>query len=73
MRAGTEQVLFVADSKTHDPHLYENVRKITGNVQAVFIGTAYLGQTVEAFIRSCLAGSIQGNRRLPWKRNFEPD
>jgi len=46
VRAGTEQMLFAADSKTDDPHLYENVRKLTGTIQTVFIGTCYLSQTV---------------------------
>jgi hypothetical protein len=49
VRAGTERILFAADSKTADPHLYENVRKITGNIQTVFIGTCCTGQTVETF------------------------
>lgn len=49
VRAGTEQMLFAADSKTPDPHLYENVRKITGNIQTVFIGTCCVGMTVEKF------------------------
>lgn len=47
VRAGTEQILFAADSNTADPHIYENVRNITGNIQTVFIGTACSGQTVE--------------------------
>jgi diiron non-heme beta-hydroxylase-like protein/beta-lactamase family protein len=49
VRAGTEQMLFAADSKTHDPHLYENVRNLTGDIQTVFIGTCCLGQSVETF------------------------
>ncbi len=49
VRAGTEQMLFAADSKPFDPQLYENVRKITGNIQTVFIGTCCIGQTVEEF------------------------
>ncbi|HEX7837087.1 MAG TPA: MBL fold metallo-hydrolase [Kofleriaceae bacterium] len=49
VRAGTEQMLFAADSKTPDPHLYENVRKITGNIQTVFIGTCCSGQPVHGY------------------------
>jgi len=49
VRAGTEKILFAADSKTLDPQLYENVRKLTGAIQTVFIGTCCIGQTVEQF------------------------
>jgi hypothetical protein len=46
VRVGTEQMLFAADSKTFDPHIYENVRNITGDIQTVFIGTSCSGQSV---------------------------
>lgn len=49
VRAGAERMLFAADAKTFDSHIYENVRAITGDVQTVFIGTAPLGQSVEKF------------------------
>jgi hypothetical protein len=45
-------MLFAADSKTFDPHLYDNVRNITGDIQTVFIGTCCVGQTVEQFYPS---------------------
>jgi hypothetical protein len=42
-------MLFAADSKMLDPYLYENVRKITGNIQTVFIGTCCSGQSVDEY------------------------
>jgi hypothetical protein len=49
VRVGTEQLLFAADSNTFDPRTYENVRKLTGDIQTVFIGTCCTGQSVETY------------------------
>ena len=70
IRAGTEQILFAADSKAHDPHLYENVRKITGDIQTVFIGTAHMGVTVEAFYPFLFSWFEPGQQEAATKEKF---
>lgn len=49
VRFGTEQMLFTADSNTFESRTYEDVRKITGDIQTVFVGTACTGQSVETY------------------------
>jgi hypothetical protein len=49
VRLGTERMLFAADSDTFDPRTYESVRKLTGDIQTVFIGTCCSGQSVETY------------------------
>lgn len=70
VRAGTQQVFFAADSKTRDPHLYENVRKITGDVQAVFIGTANMGVAVNKFYSLLFGWFEPGQQATAWEEKF---
>jgi hypothetical protein len=55
VRVGSEQMLFAADSKMLDPHLYGNIRDITGNIQTVFIGTCCSGQPVDGYYPALFA------------------
>lgn len=71
VRAGIEQVLFAADSKTHDPSLYENVRRITGNIQTVFIGTCCVGQTVDVFYPPLFGWVEPGQQAAALEEKFE--
>jgi L-ascorbate metabolism protein UlaG (beta-lactamase superfamily) len=43
VRAGTEQILFAADSDCLDSHMYAHVRRILGPIQTVFIGLECVG------------------------------
>jgi L-ascorbate metabolism protein UlaG (beta-lactamase superfamily) len=43
VRAGTEQMLFAADSDCLDRRVYENVRKAIGPVETLFLGTESVG------------------------------
>jgi L-ascorbate metabolism protein UlaG (beta-lactamase superfamily) len=38
VRCGQEKILFAADSNCVEPQLYENVRRIIGDIQTVFLG-----------------------------------
>jgi len=71
VRVGTEQMLFAADSKTFDPHIYENVRNITGNIQTVFIGTACSGQSVDTFYPSLFGWFERGQQAAALEEKFQ--
>lgn len=71
IRAGTEQMLFAADSKTHDPRLYENVRKITGNIQTVFIGTCCSGQPVDGYYPALFGWCESGQQAGALEEKFQ--
>jgi hypothetical protein len=43
VRAGSERVMFAADSDCLDPRMYEHVRRAVGPVQTVFIGMECVG------------------------------
>jgi L-ascorbate metabolism protein UlaG (beta-lactamase superfamily) len=43
VRAGSEQVLFAADSACLDESIYRNVRKLIGPIQTVFLGMECVG------------------------------
>lgn len=71
VRAGTEQMLFAADSKAADPLLYENVRGITGSIQTVFIGTCCVGQTVEQFYPPLFGWFEPGQQAAALEEKFQ--
>lgn len=43
VRVGQEQILFTADSCCLDKRLYEHIRKVFGQIRAVFLGMEYIG------------------------------
>lgn len=71
VRAGTEQMLFAADSKTFDPRIYENVRNVTGDIQTVFIGTACSGQSVQIFYPPLFGWFERGPAAAALEEKFE--
>jgi L-ascorbate metabolism protein UlaG (beta-lactamase superfamily) len=43
IRAGREQVLFAADSACLDEYIYENLRRVLGRIETVFLGMECVG------------------------------
>lgn len=63
IRAGSERVLFAADSNCLDRRLYEHLRRILGDIETVFLGMECVGAPL-----SWLYGAL-----LPSKLNYTND
>ena len=63
IRAGSERVLFAADSNCLDQKLYEHLRRILGDIETVFLGMECVGAPL-----SWLYGAL-----LPSKLNYTND
>lgn len=63
VRAGDERILFAADSNCLDPRLYEQLRRILGDIETVFLGMECVGAPL-----SWLYGAL-----LPSKLNYTHD
>jgi hypothetical protein len=71
VRLGAEQMLFTADSDTFDPRTYESVRKITGDIQTVFVGTFCSSQSVETYHPMLFAWFERGQQTAAMEEKFE--
>ena len=63
VRAGTERILFAADSNCLDYKLYEHLRRVLGDIETVFLGMECVGAPL-----SWLYGAL-----LPSKLNYQND
>jgi L-ascorbate metabolism protein UlaG (beta-lactamase superfamily) len=63
VRAGRERILFAADSNCLDYKLYENLRRVLGDIETVFLGMECVGAPL-----SWLYGAL-----LPSKLNYTND
>lgn len=70
VRAGTERMLFAADSNTFDARTYESVRSITGDIQTVFIGTCCSGQSVEKYSPLLFGWFERGQQTVALEEKF---
>jgi hypothetical protein len=61
VRAGKEQVLFAADSNCLDRHVYENVRRVVGPIQTVFLGMECVGAPLSWMYGTFLPTKLQRN------------
>jgi len=61
VRVGKEQVLFAADSNCLDRHVYENVRRVVGPIQTVFLGMECVGAPLSWMYGTFLPTKLQRN------------